>query len=59
METVKIYAVKLNKQKTEENTMEKETKTLSWLEMTEEELEKVTDISVCMYGRQGNSGGEN
>lgn len=39
--------------------MEKETKTLSWLEMTEAELEKVTDVSVCMYGRQGNSSGVN
>lgn len=31
----------------------------SWLDMTDEELEQLTDVSVCMYGRQGNSSGLN
>lgn len=30
-------------------------KKISWMDLSEEEILKVTDVSVCMYGKQDNS----
>ncbi len=34
--------------------IESERDTLSWVDLSEEELLDITDISVCMYGKQDN-----
>lgn len=36
----------------EKANVKKEEKKLSWVELSEEEVLKVTDVSVCMYGKQ-------
>jgi len=38
--------------KKEAVNMEENKKTVSWLELDDEELKKLTDVSVCMYGKQ-------
>ena len=32
-----------------------ENKSISWLDLSAEELLKVTDVSVCMYGKQSSA----
>lgn len=35
--------------------MDKEMKPISWIDLSEEEIIQLSDVAVCMYGKQGSS----